>query len=390
MKKILRFLLILAVGVLPLRALGQETDSVRVNLVTIYPGAEVFQLYGHTELRVIDAEGDWYYNYGLFDFQARNFAGRFIAGETDYMCGAVPPSFAIGEYQGRRKIVEQELNLTQAQATQIAEYLRNNAKPENAVYRYKFFTNNCATRPRNIIEDALGGELKYPEGETSTYRKMVSHYSGNYKWNEFGVDLALGTPADTLINLREQMFVPMILMDGMAGATVKREGRVEPVVKNTVVVVDGTDEGDVLPPTSWLMSPLTVGVLLLIVSALFCLRAMRRGKAVRWFATLLFLVAGIAGMVVFYLTFFSIHEATSPNVNVLWLNPLYLMLAVLVWFKGRVVQWFSMALFALAALALVLFIIGVQHANIAFYPMILALLLQLWVVIKFSKRRLDR
>ena len=81
MKKILRLLIILTVVVLPLRALGQEPDSVKVSLVTIYPGNEIFQVYGHTELRVQNGKSDWYYNYGVFDFSSPNFALRFLAGE---------------------------------------------------------------------------------------------------------------------------------------------------------------------------------------------------------------------------------------------------------------------------------------------------------------------
>ena len=289
--------------------------------------------------------------------------------------------------------MEQELNLTQEQATKVADFLSNNAKPENAVYRYKFFTDNCATRPRDIIEYALGDELEFGEGETSTYRKLVSTCNANYKWNEFGIDLVLGTPADTAIGLREQMFVPMILMDAVGDAKVRRDGTVEPLVRETRVMVDGSDEGDVEAPTPFLLSPMVVGLLLLIIVALMGWRDSRRAKLTRWFASLLFLIAGLAGTVVFYFTFFSIHEATSLNVNVLWLNPLYLFPAVLVWFKGskslKVLQWCCCILIALAVLALILFLIGVQHANVAFYPIILALLVQLYMVIRFGNIIVD-
>ena len=63
-------------------------SGIRVSLVTLYPGSEVYEVYGHTELRVQDSYGDFFFNYGLFDFNSPGFVYRFVKGETDYLCGA--------------------------------------------------------------------------------------------------------------------------------------------------------------------------------------------------------------------------------------------------------------------------------------------------------------
>ena len=100
---------------------GTQPAETKVSLITIYPGSEVYELYGHTELRVRTAESDMFYNYGLFDFTAPGFTARFIAGETDYLCGAIPPDLALSGYAGR-KVVEQELALTPKEAAAIRDY----------------------------------------------------------------------------------------------------------------------------------------------------------------------------------------------------------------------------------------------------------------------------
>ncbi|MBQ1177849.1 MAG: DUF4105 domain-containing protein, partial [Bacteroidaceae bacterium] len=68
-----------------------HSDSIRVSLVTCSPGTAVYEVYGHTALRVeIPSQGvDAAVNYGLFSFEAPNFVWRFIKGETDYVVGII-------------------------------------------------------------------------------------------------------------------------------------------------------------------------------------------------------------------------------------------------------------------------------------------------------------
>ena len=72
---------------------------------------------------------------------------------------------------------------------------------------------------------------------------------------------------------------------------------------------------------------------------------------------------GGAGAIIFYLVFVSTHEFTSPNYNALWLHPLYVVLAVLVWLRqGRQVL-FALHLLNVGwiAVLLVLFATGIVH-----------------------------
>ena len=43
------------------------------------------------------------------------------------------------------------MNLTNDEKRQLQQALIENLKPENKVYRYNFFYNNCSTKPRDIV-----------------------------------------------------------------------------------------------------------------------------------------------------------------------------------------------------------------------------------------------
>lgn len=354
----------------------QEEDSVHVSLVTFYPGSEPHNIWGHSEIRVQQGPVDVYFNYGVFDFQAPAFMWRFMLGQTDYLCQPVPRAYAMLGMENRR-MVEQELNLPQDKAIMVRDFLWNNAQPENRTYRYKFLSDNCSTRPRDIIEMAAGEGLSYPamSDSTVTYRDILAHYCRNYAWERFGIDLVLGWDVDTVLDQRATMFIPMLLMDAVAGATITTDSTTTRLVKATTVPIDKSTEGNVRPPTPWYLSPMTVAVLVLALTLMVTWRDWRRHDVARWFDTILFSAGGLAGCLLFFLIFFSTHEATSPNINIAWLNPLLLLLAILPWFKKtrNAARW----LHALDALVVALLMLAwpwqPQVGNFAFFPLMTAL-----------------
>lgn len=357
----------------------QQEDSVSVSLVTFYPGSEPHNIFGHSEIRMQQGPVDLYFNYGVFDFKSPGFLWRFMLGETDYMCQPVPRAYATLGMEERR-MVEQELNLPQDRAIMVRDFLWNNAQPENRTYRYKFLSDNCSTRPRDIIEMATGDGLRYPAMEDSavTYRDILAHYCRNYAWERFGINLVLGWDVDTTLDQRATMFIPMLLMDAVAGATVKTDSTVLPLVKTTTVPIDKSTDGNVRPPTPWYISPMAVALLVLTLTLLVTCRDWHRRSLSRWYDTLLFIAGGLAGCILFFLICFSTHEATSPNINIVWLNPLLLLLAVLPWFKKT--RGAARLLHALNAVIVALLMLAwpwqPQVGDWAFFPLMAALVMR--------------
>ena len=354
----------------------QEEDSVHVSLVTFYPGSEPHNIWGHSEIRVQQGPVDVYFNYGVFDFQAPAFMWRFMLGQTDYLCQPVPRAYAMLGMENRR-MVEQELNLPQDKAIMVRDFLWNNAQPENRTYRYKFLSDNCSTRPRDIIEMAAGEGLRYPamSDSTVTYRDILAHYCRNYAWERFGIDLVLGWDVDTVLDQRATMFIPMLLMDAVAGATITTDSTTTRLVRATTVPIDKSTEGNVRPPTPWYLSPMTVAVLVLALTLMVTWRDWRRHDVARWFDTVLFSAGGLAGCLLFFLIFFSTHEATSPNINIAWLNPLLLLLAILPWFKKtrNAARWLHALNALVVALLMLVWPWQPQVGNFAFFPLMTAL-----------------
>lgn len=350
---------------------GVVSDTIRISLITCYPGSEVYELYGHTELRVATPSSDVVYNYGIFDFNTPNFTYRFVKGETDYMVKGYPSQYMTYGYEGR-KIVEQVLNLTPEMALAMKTALEVNVLPENCTYRYNYVLDNCATRPRDIVENAVGKSMRYPAmTETMTFRQEMHHYNNNYAWQQFGIDLALGSGLDYVLDYRKEMFVPMVLMEAFEGATYEIDGNRVPLVAYTQVVNPGSDEGAILPPTSWYASPMTVAVVLMLLTLAMSVCDVKRGKVCRMFDSVVFMVYGLLGCLIFFLIFVSTHEATSPNFNALWLHPAYIIPAILIWIKScrKVVYFCDFLIFAVVFLTMAFWWTLPQVANVAFFPL---------------------
>lgn len=348
-----------------------HNDSIVVRLVTFYPGDEVFAVYGHTDLRVTQGKHDYYYNYGVFDFRTPNFVYRFVRGDAEYMCGVLPPNLATYGMDGRR-MVEQRLNLSQDQARAVRDYLVINSLPGNNTYCYQYLGDNCSTRPRDIIEMALRDSLHYaPVTDSVTYRDMMSHYTANYPWEQFGIDLVLGPGLDQPLDERQRMFIPMALMQAYDQATVTRDGQIQPLVIDTQVMVDGSEQGTVLPPTPGWRTPMAVAGLMLAITVAITVRDLRRRRVTRWFDTLLYTLYGLVGCVLFFLMFCSVREATWPNYNAFWANPFMLFPAVAVWLASarralKLYHGINLAVIVLLALAWYWL---PQVANPAFFPL---------------------
>lgn len=342
----------------------------RISLLTFYPGSIFFELEGHSALRIVYDDGrDYTYNWGTFDFNSPNFVYRFVSGQTDYMLEGAPTDLFIDHYRSSgRRVVEQPLLLDSIQADRLSGLVAENMQPANRVYRYNYVLDNCATRPLAMIEKAVGDTLALGEPtnpDLATFREVMRRYHRNYPWYQFGIDLALGSTIDRPLAPRRRAFAPVDLMTMLDG---------NPIAGEPVVIVDNDPEGAVLGPTSWYFTPMAVGCLVLLATFIVCVGDMRRRRISRWFHSFVYTIFMLAGLVLTFLIFVSVHYATSPNWLYLWLNPLCFIGAVLIWFKSakKAVYWWQFLNFALLLALCGLAAAGVQSLNAAFWPLIIA------------------
>lgn len=352
----------------------------RVSLLICDAGHEIYELEGHAALRVIHPDyGDFTVNWGVFDFNSPNFVYRFVKGETDYIAAAAPTPYFLNTYaaQGRR-VVELDLNLDSLQAEAVTVNVLENIRPENRTYRYNYVLDNCATRPLAVIEQAVGDSLRLApvplsREESNTFRNVMRYYHVNYPWYQFGIDTALGSGIDRPISERENTFAPVSLSPMIEDASLLSG---EPAVTGRRYLV-GNDSTPAVTagPTAWWLTPMAVAVLVLLLSIAVSVGELRgKGCGARWFDTVWFTLVGLEGLLLTFLIFVSVHEATSPNWLYLWLNPAAFIGAVTPWLKrGRRLQFtYQSVNFALLIALAVIFVSGVQSPNPAFIPLMAA------------------
>ena len=301
-----------------------QQDSIRLCLLTCEPGKAIYELYGHTAIRLEDyGEGhDIVFNYGMFDFNTPNFALRFALGRTDYVLGAEYMHGFSREYEQRGSVVyEQELNLTADEKSRLKELLFDNAKPENRVYRYNFLYNNCATMAMDKIIESIVGTVTFDGPDTTrTFRNLLTEHTCRRPWSEFAVDIVLGSEVDRPLKYRQESFAPLYLMDQASQAVITDTAGVQrPLVLPAVKVVLPDHEVDFGKPA---LTPVQTVWLLFMLTLLVSLLGWLARRPFWAYDVLLFSIQGIMGIVIGFLYFLSEHPAVDSNWLVIIFNPL--------------------------------------------------------------------
>jgi hypothetical protein len=360
------------------------SDSAVVSLITCSPGEEVYSKFGHTAIRVKDKTKniDVVFNYGIFSFETEHFYYKFIKGETDYQLGIYETSFFLPEYAARNSMVwEQVLNLTSSEKKNLVATLLENYEPRNRVYRYNFVFDNCSTRPRDKITSSVNGYVRYRKtNEGTTFRRWVGSYVGTDTWLKFGIDLVFGMDADAVASQKNSQFLPEVLMsDFQEAEIVSLDGKVRKLVeKSATVLVDKNNVDTTSSFFDFLLKPLTASLFLLVLGILITLLDIKYRKHNKVFDSIILFVTGIAGVIAFYLMVFSTHPLVTANLNILWINPLNLIVAFLIWVKPLRKILFVCAILnlGLLAAALITFSLSIQSFNLAAFPIIVLLMLR--------------
>ena len=396
-----RILIALCV-ILFLTCTAKSADTTRpevesVALLTCHPGDEVYELEGHTALRFIFSDGkDLTVNWGLFDFNSPNFLYRFVKGETDYRMGATPTVHFLNQYSSEGRRVDQTpLNLTPAEREKLVWLIDSTMRIGSPVYRYNYVLDNCATRPVDYLEKAIGHPLQFADTTAlgdkagTTFRGDMTAFHRNYPWYQFGIDLALGPYIDNTLTSREHLFAPVSL-----ALTV--DGAMRPDPENPEAYISlSSPRFELLPdlgggpatPTPWPFSPIAVCSFFCLITIIISIIDLHRHSISRWFDTIYFNIAGLAGLLLTFLIFVSVHYATSPNWLYLWLNPLCFIGGTLIWIKKyrKAVILYQIINFAAIAALCVVVICGAQAINFAFIPLLAADALRAVVYIRSAK-----
>tara|TARA_R100000908_G_scaffold65353_1_gene54722 strand:- start:7152 stop:8324 length:1173 start_codon:yes stop_codon:yes gene_type:complete len=304
---------------------AQLSSETKVSLITASPGNELYTIFGHTALRLVDPVSniDRTYNYGTFDFDTNGFYRKFTLGDLQYFLSVNKFENAKKAYLNDGRIItEQRLNLTENQTKRLYDFLENNARPENRYYSYEFFYDNCTTRVYEALKAVAGDSLRFKKPlnpAKNSFRQFINPYLKSVSWVKFGINLLLGTPADRIPSGSEAMFLPDLLKKGFSDARIQR-------ADTSITLVAG--QTFYAPQNQAVMSPTSVSPALtfwfLLFASLLAGFFYRKNQAFwLWFDRLLFGVTGLIGVLIFLLWLFSSYPSTKWNWNILWSAPAF-------------------------------------------------------------------
>ncbi|QDK80157.1 DUF4105 domain-containing protein [Spirosoma sp. KCTC 42546] len=307
------------------------SPAARVSLITYGSGDDdISSAFGHTEIRLVDPMlgMDRDYSYGGFDYRADYFILKFLRGTLPYFLTVHNLYQVIYYYQQtNRSVREQQLNLSPIQRQRLFVALEKNYLPQNREYRYKFYYDNCSTRPRDMIADVCGDSLTIPSRSLMTgksYRDLMNDYLNEKPWYQLGMNLAIGWPANEQTDGWLAMYLPDQVHDQFAHATVRQaNGQSIPLVQSeqTIFAAQKTFRQQV----PLYLDPDVVFTVLGLLVALFTIRRyVVAGKVDRWFDRLLFGVSGFLGWFLFVLWMIRDDGVTGWNPTLLYLMPLHL------------------------------------------------------------------
>ena len=305
---------------------GVAQAAPRIGVATMQPGEIFWERFGHDAIVVDDPAlpEPVSYNFGFFDLEEPGFIGRFVRGRMEYQLVALPLSQDLHYYRDTgRGVSIQWLDLDAGQATRLAAALAENARPENARYRYDYFTDNCATRVRDALDGALDGALRrqlQPRSQGNTFRSESVRLASPAFWMGLGFDLGLGPYADEPRSLWEDAFVPMRLADSLRSVRLA-DGR--PLVASEQAVLPHRIAPEPqAPPRPWWPS-LLLGA---AAAAAVLLASRARPARAAWFALPFWLLCSAAGLLMLFLWAGTSHRAGWANHNLLLFDPLCLLL----------------------------------------------------------------
>lgn len=338
------------------------SPSARISLMTLAPGTELYSSFGHTAIRIYDPTNgiDRVYNYGTFDFRTENFYLKFMRGTLPYQLSVSDVYNTVYAAQlENRSIKEQVLNLTPSQRQRLAALLDTNYLPQNRSYNYKFYYDNCSSRPRDIIVKAAADSIRFSKsfnlGEKS-FREWMNDYLGDKPWARFGMNIGLGRPADETATDFQEMYLPENLYQQFAHASIiQPNGQPAPLVLADQTVFQAVRSPQ--PPIPFYATPEFVFGMLLLAVCILTGRQLRRQQSGYWLDRVLFGFAGICGWILFLLWVATDHGVTAWNPSLVWLAPFHMPLIFWATQPGhpkRTVNYFRLT-FALALVSLILY-----------------------------------
>ena len=297
-------------------------DGCEISLLTIGSGDPLYSWFGHSAFLVSTPDGrNVTFDYGTFSFNDEDFFVNFAFGRLWFLCLSSNAEYQLQDISEEgRSVTKVVLPLTAEQKKAVIGFLNANSRKENRTYLYHHYEDNCATRLRDIIDRTTGGAFKTWAQSVSglTFRQQASRALSRNPFVLWGLDFLQSGNIDKSATLWDEMFLPEVLEKGvMAYFSLEKE---------TILNGSGNYSETSDKPQSNILFSLLMGLVLGGVSLALILPGYRRANYI--YSGVVEIVFGLLGSVLFFMMFFTNHDVTWCNENLIFVNPLLLVLAV--------------------------------------------------------------
>lgn len=357
---------------------AQQTDScrLRISILTCAPGQELYSLFGHTGLRIVDSahRTDIVYNWGTFDFDEPNFYLKFMRGQLLYFVSAWTFPEFMYEYQTEgRNVYEQTLNLSCADKQKILDAVYVNMQGNNRFYKYDFLLDNCTSRVRDMVLKPLpAASFTKPVVDSGTTARQMLHFyldRGGQPWSKLGIDILLGSKLDQPVSNMQAMFLPEFYMTAMNNA-----------VNNSLPVCEKIKTIFTAPPPanpSGRYTPLiAIACVCVIIYLLSLSKSSAAKKATAYIDVFLLCISGLLGILLLFMWLGTDHTVCKSNYNIAWALPTNFIAGFFYFKKPRWLKTYFMFAASLSAILIAAWFWLPQDINIAIAPFAVLMMLR--------------
>ncbi|MBW2459429.1 MAG: DUF4105 domain-containing protein, partial [Deltaproteobacteria bacterium] len=217
-RRVLATLLCCCLGLIAADARA-DAEELQIHLITMGPGDHLYTRGGHAALMVAHVrdgvpQHTQVYNYGDTYWDDPWMVWNFLRGRlvfflsTSYDLASTVDKYG---FQQSRSVFRQRVNLSPAQAKEIAHRLAEEVKPANREYVLHHMKSVCSTKVLDMLDGVLGGqiqaELEPKTGPMSAREYQEFGFSGHHLAAAAG-DLFLGRMHDPKLDGFKTAAVP--------------------------------------------------------------------------------------------------------------------------------------------------------------------------------------
>ncbi|MFK8059958.1 MAG: DUF4105 domain-containing protein [Polaribacter sp.] len=357
-----------------------------ISIVTVGPGEELYEAFGHSAIRIKDPvlNLDLVYNYGIFDFNQPNFYANFTKGNMIYSLASYDFKYFLASYKKQKRWVKQQvLNLTLEEKQHYFLFLEKNVLPANKDYHYDPYFDNCATKLRDITKSILGNKVVFIIDDANkglTFRQLTNNEIHWNNWGSFGLNLFSGMKLDEIATTEAYQFLPDYVYQSFKNATLSGKNK---LVKREDIILDFEEKEQ----KTAIFNPLLIFSILAILGIFITYKDYKKKKRTKFLDFLILFFTGLIGGILCFLWFFSNHSITPNNLNVLWAFFPNIIVVFLLSknLKSKWMFYYLRILFVFILIVPVLWIFNIQSFPPVIIPLLVLLLVRYLYLFTYRK-----